>query len=90
MFDFVWLILPLLGGIALGYALQSKRKVNLDRIVLGAILVLIFALGFGIGSDTALLSSLPSVGLDAVAVAALTMGFSAVFVLILRRAVGLK
>jgi hypothetical protein len=42
--------------------------------------VLIFSLGFSMGSNNELLSAMPKVGLDAVVILTLTVLFSVVFV----------
>jgi hypothetical protein len=74
------LIVPLIAGILLGYVLRNKRHVNLSRVTFGTIIVLIFSLGFSIGSNNELLSVMPKVGLNAVIVLTLTILFSVVFV----------
>jgi hypothetical protein len=53
------------------------------------ILVLIFSLGFTIGSNNDLLASLPTVGLSAFVMAVLAIGFSVLFVVLIRRKVKL-
>ena len=53
---------------------------NLERLSLGVIVVLIFSLGFGIGSNNQLLAALPQVGLQALVIAGLAIAFSIVFV----------
>ena len=73
-----------------GYFLGKKRKVNLDKVTLGIILVLIFSLGFGIGSNSELLNSLPDVGLSAAVIASLAIAFSVIFVKVVRRTAGLE
>jgi len=67
-------------GMLFGYFLRERRKINLGKVTVGIILVLIFSLGFGIGSNNQLLESLPNVGLSAVVIAALAIFFSVVFV----------
>jgi len=88
--NFVFLILPLVAGLLFGYLLREKKKVNLSRVTLGIILVLIFSLGFSMGSNNELLNSLPKVGLSAVVIAVLTIAFSVAFVKLVRRSVGLQ
>ena len=90
MVNFVFLILPLVAGLLFGYLLREKKKVNLSRVTLGIILVLIFSLGFSMGSNNELLNSLPKVGLSAVVIAVLTIAFSVAFVKLVRRSVGLQ
>jgi hypothetical protein len=87
--DFAFLLVPLAAGILFGYLLRGNRKVNLGKVTLGTILVLIFSLGFSIGSNNDLLNSMPSVGLSAVLIASLAIVFSVVLVKIARRTAGL-
>jgi predicted ABC-type exoprotein transport system permease subunit len=87
--NFTVLVVPLVAGILLGYFLREKRKVNLGKVTLGIILVLIFSLGFGIGSNSELLNSLPEVGLSAVVIASVAIVFSVIFVKVARRTAGL-
>jgi uncharacterized transporter YbjL len=88
--NFALLIVPLAAGIFVGYFLREKRKINLGKATLGIILVLIFALGFGIGSNSELLSSLPDVGLSGAVIASLAIVFSIIFVKAIRRKAGLE
>ncbi len=74
------LVIALIAGITLGYVLRKKKKVNLTRVTFGIILLLIFFLGFRIGSNNELLDSLPKVGLNAVVILAFAVGFSVLFV----------
>lgn len=87
--NFTVLVVPLVAGILLGYFLREKRKVNLDKVTLGIILVLIFSLGFGIGSNSELLNSLPEVGLSAMVIASIAIVFSVILVKVARRTAGL-
>jgi len=88
--NFALLVVPLVAGMLLGYFLREKRKVNLGKVTFGIILVLIFSLGFSIGSNSELLNSLPEVGLSAVVIASLAIVFSVVFVKVSRRTAGLE
>jgi predicted ABC-type exoprotein transport system permease subunit len=88
--NFALLVVPLVAGIVLGYFLRNKRKVNLGKATFGIILVLIFSLGFGIGSNSELLNSLPDVGLSAVVIASLAIVFSVVLVKAVKRTAGLE
>ena len=74
------LIVALLAGIALGYVLRKKKRINITRITFGIILLLIFSLGFGLGSNDELLESLPKVGFNAVIILMFAVGFSVLFV----------
>jgi hypothetical protein len=74
------LIVPLIAGILLGYVFRNRRHVNLSQVTFGTIIVLIFSLGFSIGSNNELLGAMPRVGFDAVVVLAFTLLLSAVFV----------
>jgi len=88
--NFALLVVPLAAGMLLGYFLREKRKVNFGKVTLGIILVLIFSLGFGIGSNSELLNSLPDVGLSAAVIASLAIVFSVVLVKAVKRRAGLK
>jgi len=77
---FVALVLPLGAGVGLGYLLCGKKRVDLGKITSGIILVLIFSLGFSMGSNSELRSSLPTVGLSALVIMLLAVGFSAILV----------
>ncbi len=80
-----FLIIPLAAGILVGYLLREKKKINLDKTTLAIILVLIFSLGFTIGSDNNLLASIPKVGVSALAMAVSAIAFSVLFVVLARR-----
>ena len=83
------LVVPLAAGIVSGFVLRERKVVNLGRVTFGVILVLIFSLGFTIGSNNDLLASLPTVGLSAFVMAVLAIGFSVLFVVLVRRKVKL-
>ena len=51
---------------------------------------MIFSLGFGIGSNSELLNSLPDVGLSAVVIASLAIVFSVILVKAVKRTAGLE
>lgn len=87
MVNFAVLVLPLIAGLFLGYLLRERKKVNLTKATLGIILILIFSLGFTIGSNNELLGSMSSVGLSALLMALLAIGFSVLFVALIRRRV---
>jgi len=80
----------LVAGILSGYLLRNKRHVNLNKVTMGVIVMLIFSLGFSIGSNNELLGSLPRVGLNAVVIVLLAVGFSVVFVKVAGKVAGLK
>ena len=84
------LTVSLIAGILSGYLLRNKKHVNLDKITLGVIVVLIFSLGFSIGSNSELLGSLPRVGLNAVVIVLLAIGFSVALVKAAGKVAGLK
>lgn len=83
------LTLPLLAGILSGYLLRERRKVSLDRVAGAIVVVLIFSLGFSIGSDAELLGSLPRIGLSALAMALSAVLFSILFTVWARKKAGL-
>ena len=84
------LIVPLIAGILLGYVLRNKKHVDLSRVMFGTIIVLIFSLGFSIGSSNELLGAMPRVGLNAVVVLMLALLFSVVFVKAARKMVRME
>jgi len=86
MFD-VEVLLYMLGltaalvvGILAGLALRNRKRVGLDKVTLAVIIVLIFSLGFSIGSNNELLNALPRVGVSAIVITLLAIGFSVLFV----------
>jgi uncharacterized membrane protein YbjE (DUF340 family) len=81
----LFLIIPLAAGILVGYLLREKKKINLDKTTIAIILVLIFSLGFTIGSDNNLLASMPRVGVSAIVMAISAITFSVLFVMLARR-----
>jgi hypothetical protein len=83
------LVVPLAVGLVSGFVLRERKRVDLGRVTFGVILVLIFSLGFTIGSNNDLLASLPTVGLSAFVMAVLAIGFSVLFVVLVRRKVKL-
>jgi hypothetical protein len=87
MVNFAVLVLPLIAGLFFGYLLREQKKVNLAKATLGIILILIFSLGFTIGSNNDLLGSMSNVGLSALLMALLAIGFSVLFVALIRRRV---
>jgi len=89
MLNLVVLVVPLVAGVSLGIALRRKRQANLSKVAFGIIIVLIFSLGFSIGSNNEVLSSLPRVGVSALVIAFLAILFSIIFVELIRRKVRL-
>lgn len=81
----LYLIIPLAAGILLGYRLRQRKHINLNRVTLAVILVLIFSLGFTIGSNNDLLMSIPIVGVSALGMAVSAIIFSVLFVVLARR-----
>jgi uncharacterized membrane protein YbjE (DUF340 family) len=81
------LIIPLATGILLGYSFRNRKRIKLDKASLAVIIILIFSLGFGIGSNNELLNAMPKVGLNALVISALTILFSIAFVKAGRRMV---
>ncbi len=79
------LVFPLALGILIGYFLRDRRRLNIDSLISGVIIVLIFCLGFSMGSNGELLAVLPSVGLTTIVLLAMTLLFSIIFVKAARR-----
>jgi hypothetical protein len=84
------LVVPLIAGILLGYVLRNKKHVNLSQVTFGTIIVLIFSLGFSIGSSNELLATMPEVGLNAVVILLLALLFSVVLVKAARKMVRIE
>jgi hypothetical protein len=81
----VVLVVPLVVGILVGFVFRGWRRVDLSRVVFGVIVVLIFSLGFSIGSNGELLGSLPTVGVSGLVFALFSIGFSVLFLVLVRR-----
>jgi len=81
------LIVPLIIGIVCGYLLRNRKLPKLEKLSFGVIIVLIFSLGFGIGSNNQLLASLPQVGVQSLVISVLAILFSIAFVKVGRRLV---
>jgi uncharacterized membrane protein YbjE (DUF340 family) len=80
-FDVLRVFFPLLLGLALGYILRrEKKRLNLDRLIFWVILLLVFSLGFAVGSNNELLAVMPDAGLKALVLSALTLIFTILFV----------
>ncbi len=90
MVNLALFIVPLIAGIGLGYLLRNKTQVQFGRLLFWVILVLIFSLGFSIGSNGDLLNALPDIAGASVILVLLTIGFSAVFVRIAMKLVKLR
>lgn len=84
------LIIPLIAGILLGYFSREKTRLKLDKVTLMAIVVLIFSLGFSIGSNTELLNSMPKIGLTALVMSILAIIFSVLLVKFAQRKVRME
>jgi uncharacterized membrane protein YbjE (DUF340 family) len=83
-------IVPLIAGIAVGYFLRNKKHVDLGKLIFGAIVILIFSMGFLIGSNNDLLQSMPEIGLNALVMAVLAIFFSIIFLKAFKKMVKLK
>jgi len=84
------LVLALIAGIGLGYVLREKKRVDLGKVVFGTIIILIFSMGFSLGSNNELLASMPAIGVNAVVIMALSVVFSIVFLKVARKLVKLE
>ena len=76
----VYLVVPLVVGVLLGYLFRDRKLPKLDRVSVAVIVILIFSVGFGIGSNNQLIASLPQVGVQALVIAVLAIAFSIAFV----------
>jgi uncharacterized membrane protein YbjE (DUF340 family) len=83
----VYLMIPLIAGIFVGYLVRDKKKIKLDRASVAIIVLLIFCVGFSIGSSNELLAAMPTVGLQALLICVLAVAFSIAFVVVGRRLV---
>jgi hypothetical protein len=81
----LYLIIPLALGTLLGYLLRGSKHVDLNKVTFAVILLLIFSLGFTIGSNNELLVSLPRVGFSALGLAISAIFFSVFFVFLARK-----
>ncbi|MEM3618196.1 MAG: LysO family transporter [Candidatus Bathyarchaeia archaeon] len=81
------LVLPLVAGIVVGYYFKGRKFLNVGKLVLGVILVLIFSLGFSIGSNTKLLAIMPNVAFNALVLLVMALLFSILFVVAARKLV---
>jgi ABC-type polysaccharide/polyol phosphate export permease len=84
------IIVPLIAGITIGYLLRSKKRIDLGKVSFGAIIVLIFSMGFSIGSNNELLQSMPKIGLNALVMVGLAMFFSVIFLKAFQKMVKLE
>ncbi|MCJ7468897.1 hypothetical protein MUO74_00135, partial [Candidatus Bathyarchaeota archaeon] len=70
--------------------LREKKRVDLGKVVFGTIIILIFSMGFSIGSNNELLASMPVIGVNAVVIMVLSVVFSIVFLKVARKLVKLE
>jgi hypothetical protein len=87
LLDVARLVLPLVMGIVVGYFLREKKRLNLGKIISGMILILIFSLGFTMGSNGELLAVMPNVGVTTIVLLATALFFSILFVKAARKLV---
>jgi ammonia channel protein AmtB len=87
LLDVAGLVLPLVMGIVVGYFLREKERLNLGKIIFGIILILIFSLGFTMGSNGELLAVMPNVGVTTIVLLAMALFFSILFVKAARKMV---
>ncbi len=80
-----YLTIPLVAGIATGFLLRGKKRIDTSKLNIVIILVLIFSLGFSIGVNRELLNSLPQVGVSALTMALLAIAFSVFFTVLVER-----
>jgi uncharacterized membrane protein YbjE (DUF340 family) len=83
----VYLMIPLVAGIFVGYLARDKKKIKLDKASVAIIVLLIFCVGFSISSSNELLAAMPTVGLQALLICVLAVAFSIAFVVVGRKLV---
>lgn len=86
----VLLVVPLILGVSLGHFLRKRRMPSLSRLTFGIILVLIFSLGFNMGSNGESLGILLKGGFNIVVITLLAVLFSILFVKAVRRVASLS
>ena len=84
------LLIPLIAGILLGFFLRNKKHLNLSKATFASIVILIFSMGFMIGSNNELLASMYKIGFDSIIIALLSVSFSVIFVKAVRKVVKLE
>jgi uncharacterized membrane protein YbjE (DUF340 family) len=87
LLDAAVLLIPLMTGMAAGYLTRGRKIFNFKKVVSVAILLLIFSLGFSIGSNAELLIVMPKVGLYAIVLLTMALFFSTLFVKAARKLV---
>lgn len=87
LLDIAILVIPLITGMAVGYYARGRKIFNIGKLVSGIILMLIFSLGFSIGSNNELLATIPKVGLNATVLLITALLFSIFFVKAARKLV---
>jgi|YelNatPaOPRAMG01_1025707.scaffolds.fasta_scaffold00060_22 uncharacterized membrane protein YbjE (DUF340 family) len=90
MLDMLNLMISLIIGILLGLLLREKQHFDLSKVTFAAVVVLIFSMGFTIGSNNDLLASMQSIGVNAIIILLLSIFFSVAFVKLARRVVKLE
>lgn len=84
----VVVISAMFAGICVGYLLRRHKLGLLPRIIMGFILLLLFLLGFDIGSDEHIIKSIPTLGAEALLISLLSILFSCIAAWILWRICG--
>jgi len=84
------LVIALVAGLCSGYFLRNRKRANLGKFTFGVILTLIFSLGFSIGSNNALLNSLPHIGLNATVILLFVLAFSVLLVKVVKKLVKIE
>jgi uncharacterized membrane protein YbjE (DUF340 family) len=86
----LYLTVSLVAGILFGFFWKDKRHLDLSKVTSVIIVVLIFSMGFTIGSNNDLLASMHKIGINAVVIVSLSIFFSVVFVKAVRKMVKLE
>ncbi|MEM3641730.1 MAG: LysO family transporter [Candidatus Bathyarchaeia archaeon] len=87
LLEIAGLVLPLMVGMSVGYFMRNREHLNISKVTSVMILILVFSLGFSIGSNSQLLTVLPKVGLNAIVLLFMAIIFSIFFVKITEKLV---
>ncbi len=84
------LTVALFAGVGFGYLCRRKRHVDLNKVSSGIIVLLIFSLGFSMGSNNELLASMPVIGFKALVMVFFAVLFSVLFMKVIKNVAKIK